>query len=326
MRVAVTGASGFVGAAAAVALDEAGHEVVGYGRRVRPPALPASVGYRQWDLTCGRLPAPGPADVVLHCAAAVDDWAPLAEQRRVTVRGTAVALATWPGARFVHVSSASVYPAWRSGVVHESDGPARRFVGPYPRAKAEAEAVVRAAAAAGRRTLVLRPHAVHGPADPTLMPRLRDAVRGSRDGAAGFIVLPGPARTWVHLTSVDLLAHVCVVACESREVGVVNVANSRPVRLGDAVDAAFSAGGGTAPRRVHLARPVARALGTLVEAWARAAARPTPPPVTRYAVSHLAVSRVLDLGRLRDVLGVEPLPTDLSGLAPHRTEPGGRTR
>ncbi len=318
MRVAVTGASGFVGSAAAQALDAAGHEVVGFGRRARPSTLPVSVGYRRWDLASGPLESADPVDVVLHCAAAVDDWAPLREQRVATVSGTAAALASWPHARFVHISSASVYPAWRHGVVREDDGPATSFVGPYPRAKAEAEAVVDAASRTGRRALVLRPHAVHGPGDPTLLPRLQQAVRGRRDGRRGVLVLPGSARTWVHLTSVELLADVCRVACESDAVGVVNVADAAPVRLGEAVDAVLSPADGQPPLRVHLPRTASRVLAATLEGGARLVGSPTPPPVTRYVVSHLAVSRVLDLGRLRDRLGVEPPPTDLSRLAPHR--------
>ena len=103
---------------------------------------------------------------MVHCAAAVDDWAPLAEQRPATVAGTVAALATWPAARFVHVSSASVYPPYRRGVVREHDGPDDGLSAPYARAKAEAEGVVAGAATAGRDALVLRPHAVYGPRRP----------------------------------------------------------------------------------------------------------------------------------------------------------------
>jgi nucleoside-diphosphate-sugar epimerase len=319
MRVAVTGASGFVGGAACAALVAAGHQVTGYGRRPRPSTLVDEVEYRSWDLTAGDLASPGPADVVLHCAAAVDDWAPVEQQRRVTVDGTRAALSTWPNARFVHLSSASVYPAWGDGLVTEADGPARHFVGPYARAKAEAEHVVSSAAAGGRRTLVLRPHAVYGAGDPTLLPRLTAAVRGRGSRRGGVLVLPGSRRTAVHLTSVALLADVCRVACESDLHGTVNVADAAPVPLGAAVDAALRAALGTAPRRVHLGRGASRVLATLLEGGARTARRADPPVLTRYVVSHLAVSRVLDLSRLRDELGVVPPPTDLSVL--HRDSP-----
>ncbi len=314
MRVAVTGASGFVGAAACTALLRAGHEVVGYGRRPRPDHLASAVDYRSWDLADGALAGPPHIAAVVHCAATVDDWAPLALQRPVTVEGTRTVLATWPDARFVHVSSASVYPPWRRGRVSEAAGPAGTWAGPYARAKCEAEDVVAAAAAAGRDTVVLRPHAVYGPGDPTLLPRILAAAREVR--GRRVLVVPGSAGTQVHLTSVDLLARVCAVAVLSSVTGPVNVADAEPLPLAQALDQVFRAAKGAAPRRFHLPFPVAYGLASLLEGAARGRRASEPPPLTRYALSHVGVSRVLDLRRLRTELGVEPGPTDLRVLRP----------
>lgn len=314
MRVAVTGASGFVGAAACAALRRGGHEVVGFGRRRRPEALHPGVDYRRWDLTGGPLVGAPDVGAVVHCAAAVDDWAPLDVQRRVTVGGTRAALATWPHARFVHVSTASVYPPWRRGTVREQDGPAGHQAGPYARAKAEAEDVVGREARSGRETVVLRPHAVYGPGDPTLLPRLLAAVREVH--GRQVLVVPGWSTTRVHLTSVELLALVCARAVRSPVRGPVNVADAAPLRLDEALDQAFRAATGSAPQRVHLPFAVALAAGTALEVAARARGADHPPPLTRYAVSHVAVSRELDLTRLRRDLRVDPPPTDLGVLCP----------
>ena len=309
MKVVVTGASGFVGSAAAAALAGAGWQVTGTGRRVRPPVLDERVDYHRWDVTDGPAAAPPvAADVVLHCACAVDDWQPYRQQAVVTVGGTAAALAAWPDARLVQMSSASVYPAWRRGTVAEADGPACRWVGGYPRAKSAAEAVVARAGRAGRSTLILRPHAVYGPGDPTLLPRLVAAVR------AGGLVVPGSAHTLMHLTSVRTLAAACVAACGSDVQGVVNVADARPLPLGVALDAALTAVLGCPPRRRHLPLAAARPLGAVLEALARITGRADPPVLTRYLVSQLAVSRVLDLTRLRHDLGVDPPETDFAVL------------
>ena len=159
---------------------------------------------------------------------------------------------------------------------------------------------------------MLRPHAVYGPGDPTLLPRLLDAVRVV--GGRRVLVVPGWADTRVHLTSVELLARVCVRAVRSPVQGVVNVADAAPVRLDAALDQAFRAATGQVPQRVHLPFPVALGLGSVLELAARARRAPEAPPLTRYVVSHLGVSRGLDLTRLRAELGIDPPPTDLRVL------------
>jgi hypothetical protein len=130
------------------------------------------------------------------------------------------------------------------------------------------------------------------------------------------LVVPGWSTTRIHLTSVELLARVCAVAVRSSVGGVVNVADAAPLPLAAALDQAFRAATGEAPARVHLPFPVALGLGSALEAVARARGATEPPLLTRYVVSHLAVSRELDLTRLRRDLGVDPSPTDLRVLRP----------
>jgi hypothetical protein len=118
----------------------------------------------------------------------------------------------------------------------------------------------------------------------------------------------------VHLTSVRTLASVCVGACDGDLRGVVNVADARPLPLGVALDAALTAALGRAPRRHHLPLAAARPLGCVLELAARLGRRTHPPVLTRYLVSQLAVSRELDLTRLRSHLGIDPPETDLAVL------------
>ncbi|WP_020142693.1 NAD(P)-dependent oxidoreductase [Terracoccus sp. 273MFTsu3.1] len=304
MRVAVSGASGFVGAAVVDRLLDRGHEVLALSRR--PVQARPGLVHRAWDLTTGVLPDPSPVDVVVHAAAHVDEWAPREVHDAVTVGGTRAVLATWPRARVVLVSSCSVYPLRApagSGHVFTEDVPVTtRHLSSYSRAKAEQERLVLGRAG----SVVLRPHAVHGPGDPTLLPRLERARRHGR------LLCPGGADTLVHLTDVRLVAEAAVASSEFEcDTTVLNIADAHALPL-SVVAAGVAAANGWPERPLFTGAGIAWAAALALEATARLTRASTPPLLTAYAVSHLAVSRVFDTTRLRQRLGVEPGPTDLS--------------
>ncbi|GIG07395.1 NAD-dependent epimerase [Catellatospora coxensis] len=304
----MTGASGFVGGAVCRALSAAGHEVVGFGRRPTPaPGHVGAAAYRRWDLTGGPLADAPDADAVVHCAGTVSDWGPRREFFAVNVDGTRHALATWPDARFVHVSTVSVYDPRRPTVMAtENEAPAGRYLNAYGQSKAEAERVV---LAADRSAIVLRPHAVYGPGDTTLLPRVLAAVRGRRLPAVG------DGRQPISLTSIGNVVQACTLAaCGPVDRGVFNVTDAAPVVLDDALRAILAARGVHA-RPVYLPLAAVWPVATVVEALYRLARSPRPPRLTRYAISHLAVERTLDITAARAVLGYRPESTSFTGAA-----------
>jgi nucleoside-diphosphate-sugar epimerase len=168
-RIVVTGASGFVGRAAARAARDAGHEVIALGRREGVDLGPG-VTYHARDLGQGGDLAPllQGADAVIHAAGAMagDD----AAHARDTLAPTQAVLAALPeGARLVLVSSLSVYgyAALPTGVMlneltpREIDGAKRDA---YTRAKlAQERMAVAAARARGLDLWLIRPGAIYGP-------------------------------------------------------------------------------------------------------------------------------------------------------------------
>src|ERR1700730_9704947 len=179
MLIAVTGATGFVGGRLVESLARGGHHVLAFGRRPREAFRYAELAeYPQWDIAQGPRPALAlrPIDAVVHCAGTVTDWGPTAEFDAVNTRGTEAVLASFKAeARFVHLSTSSVYDHRRpAGPIDETAAYARRPLNAYVRTKIAAEhAVLRS----GRQAIILRPHAIYGPGESKLLPRLLAARR-----------------------------------------------------------------------------------------------------------------------------------------------------
>ncbi len=300
MRIAVTGASGFIGGAVATALADADHEVVGFGRRADGWSHPAA-GYRLWDVTSGPLRGDRDFDAVVHAAALADDWAPIAEALRVNRDGTRNVVRSFPGARLVHLSTSSVYDAFTPAIeASESVPPARRFLSSYSASKTVAELEL-----AGVDAAILRPHAVYGPGDTTLLPRLLAAVRRGR------LVLPEGAEVRHSLTHIDNLVLAVRRALDpSSPAGTYNIADDTPVLL-SVVLREFLERRGVPARLVSVPYRTAFALAAALERTARVSRR--RPRLTRYAVSQLGLERTLDLTAAREKLDYRPAPTNLVG-------------
>jgi len=310
MRIAVTGVTGFVGGAVAQALAADGHEVLGLGRAGESGSWGGD--YATWDLASG-LPGPHAlrdCDAVVHAAARVSPWGGDGPFVAATVHGTARLIdAIAPDARLVVIGSASVYdPRVVQTNARERDAPVPpgRYLNAYARAKAAQEGVVRA-----RRpdAVILRPRAVWGPGDRTLLPRVMARAR------AGVLPLPGGGRRPASMTFVDSLVQAVIGALAHRDVaGPVNVADATPLvpaaLLEELFDRLYRP-----IRIVAVPSPTADAAAAVVEAAWRVLPVRAEPPITRYAVAALARPLTLDLTRLHDELEVVPDAAVDLGLA-----------
>lgn len=293
MRIAVTGAAGFVGGAICRAATRAGHEVYGFTRHT-------------WDLITGPLPDPPPVDAVVHAGAKVTDWGPAAPIWQTNVDGTEHVMRTFPHARMVYISTASVYnPFAPTANAAESEAPVTRYLTPYAASKAAAERLL----ADHPDTIILRPHAVYGPGDPTLLPRVLDAIR------AKTLFIVGDGQTLHTLTSIDNLVTATLLACDPESPpGTYNIGDAAPIAVESALRALLTERG----LKVRIAHLPIRPLWTiapLVERLYRSAHSRKPPRLTRYAISHLAMERTLDLTAARERLGFRPAPTSFHGAA-----------
>ncbi|MCS5715208.1 NAD-dependent epimerase/dehydratase family protein [Herbiconiux sp. CPCC 205716] len=312
VRVLVTGASGFVGGALLARLGgDAGFEAIGVGRR--PSGGVA--GYRVLDLAdAGAAPAldalPAP-DVIVHAAARSSPWGSRAEFERENVDLTRTVLAYAARLpvppRVVLVSSASVLTRAADQLDVPSDAAAHPpFVSRYAATKAAAERLVHDYRG---EWVVLRPRAVFGPGDGTLLPRVLGAAAAGR---LPEFAAPEPVRS--DLVHIDTLVEYLVrAATRPAAVGrTLVVTGGEAVELQAVVRRMIAAAGLPAPRR-RVSRRVALAVAGAVELAWRVTRRGWEPPITRYSVSVYAFSTTFDDSATRAVLG-EPIVSTAEGL------------
>ena len=185
MRVAVTGAAGYIGSRLAERLRRAGHDVLALDREA--PAAAGNGRFVQCDLcdTAAYAGVLAGVDLLCHLAAAKGDWGISdAEFRRDNVTATEALLdsAHRAGIRnWIFYSTVSVLGP--SEVALDELAP-RRPANPYGATKAECESLLEryAREEAGARVLMLRPSVVFGPENPwnTNIFRLIEAIQRGR--------------------------------------------------------------------------------------------------------------------------------------------------
>lgn len=318
MRILVTGATGFLGAAVSRRLRSAGHEVLTTGRnRDRGRQLEAAGhSFEPADLCDPRAVRAlcEQKDAVVHCAALSSPWGPRHAFLRANVEATEVLLASCRDAmvqRFVHISTPSIYMGAGDRELVGEDDPLPRPINSYAATKLEAEQRVRSAHAAGLPSLILRPRAIFGPGDTTIFPRLIRALE------SGLLPILGDGMNRVDLTYIDnvVLAVERALSAPASALGqAYNITNGEPVvlwtliaRLCDALQLARPRG--------HLPRPAALALGSALEHFHRVLRPDVEPRLTRYTVEVLSRTMTLDIGRARRQLGYAPAVSMDEGMA-----------
>ncbi|HLA62861.1 MAG TPA: NAD-dependent epimerase/dehydratase family protein [Rhodothermales bacterium] len=318
MRILVTGATGFLGGHAARLLLKRGHDVVGTGRDAAAGAALERDGipFVQGALadTEALARATEGCEAVVHSAALSSPWGRAIDFHRANVEGTRYVLAAARAAgarRFVHVSTPSIYFTGKDRLDIPEDTPLpAHYPSHYPTTKREAEGVVRTEAGP-LEAVLLRPRALFGPGDGTILPRLLAAHR------TGRLRIVGDGQNVVDLTYIDNAALACALAVEAPAADVnghaFNVTNGEPVRLWDFVSRVLTALGMEPPTK-HVPYRVAYAAAAALEAVARLRPGRPAPTLTRYSVALLALSQTLDLTAARERLGYTPAVSLDDGL------------
>jgi nucleoside-diphosphate-sugar epimerase len=307
VRIAVTGATGFLGGAIVREAVARGHDVVALHRDADRQGAGNLVwrGFDEW------LRAEEGVDVVVHAAAlrhrhGVSPADYLRVNRDLT--GRVVVRAAGSGAHLVHLSSIGVY-GWPPPERLPID---ETFpfdpVGPYGASKVDSERIV---TGGGAGWTIIQPSITYGPGDTNgMVDKMIRMIQRS------LFVLPGLARTRVQLVYIDDLARLCVDAAEKRPMGERFICTYRdPIRVRDLVlGIARATGGHVAPFGPPAAwlRVAARGVGALESLGVF---RGAEPPLTRDKLAMISVDRAYCIDKMRALLDDEPQVGYEDGLA-----------
>ncbi len=315
MRVLITGATGFLGRELVQRFIGEGHAVRGLGRQAAAcEELRASgVEVVRGDLrddACLRQACAG-IECVVHAGAQSSPWGAqrLFRAHNVDATRTLIAACRAQGVRrLVYISSPSVTFTGRDQRhIDESAPLASRFLCHYSWSKAEAERLVRAAHAAALETVILRPKALFGPRDTSLLPRL---VRAAR---AGRLYQFGDGRNQVDLTYIDNAVEAIRLALSAPHAAgqTYFITNDEHPHIWDLLR--------TILRELKIdcelrPMPLSRALriARVLELWGGLTGR--EPALTRYTVSILARNQTYNIAAARRDLGYVPRVSLAQGI------------
>jgi nucleoside-diphosphate-sugar epimerase len=303
MRVLVTGATGFLGAAVVRDLLARGLGVRAMGRNLpRLAALPETAEKCPGDLDDPEAlrSLVHDCDAIVHIAALSAPWGPRRAFWQTNVLGTRNLLAACRSVgvqRLIHISSPSVIFTGRDlHLATEAVPYARHPLCAYAWSKQHAEQSVRESPL---EWLILRPKAIFGPGDTSLLPRIVLAAR------AGRLPVIGTGNNAIDLTYVDNVAEAVALALQSTAVRrLYHVTNDEHVPLWPLIRRVLERLGVPPPRwRVPLA--LAMLVGRLSEG--RAYLLGGEPRLTRYTAALLGTTQTYDISALRRELGYRPL-------------------
>lgn len=308
--VLITGATGFIGGHVVAALRHSAH-ILAVGRDLTKGKNLAGdgVSFYAWDLS-QPPPASMPAtDYVVHIAGLAVPWAPPAEYHRHNVIATEnlVRFAEQCSARrIVFVSTSSVYATLQHRYEIPETFIPEKFLSPYAQTKLLAEGVVLKSRVP---SVILRPRAVIGPGDTTVLPRLIAAHQSGRLRR----MCNNPVIT--DTTSVHNLVYAIEKALTAHEHAcgeVYNITDGCPVDLFVMLNQVFDQLG-ERPVSKSIPMGLAVSLARAGEVWAMLTGR--EPALSRYTLSLLGASLTLNIEKARKMLNFNPQGSTKQALA-----------
>jgi nucleoside-diphosphate-sugar epimerase len=233
----------------------------------------------------------------------VDDGAGYREAWRTNVLGTKHVLDAFPDARFLYVSSASVYdPQNREFLITEESSAGTHLQNAYSRTKYEAERLVLESSRPSG-ALIMRPHVIYGPGDRKIIPRLLRAHRFGR-----FLVL-GNGTNHISVTHIDNLSDALLLAATATfpvVPQVVNIVDAEPVRI-ETLLAHVKSVHGISVKNLYIGTVLPYIAGLALEAVHAILRSKNPPFISRYLTHQMTSDHDISSEKARRLIGYAPI-------------------
>ena len=318
MRIVVTGATGSLGTALMYRLRDQNHSLLGLGLSEAKLKSLSDEGFEMKRCDIGDLATlteyVADCDVVIHCAAFA---APFGSKKRffqTNVQGTKnvfEAVKNSSVSRVIAISSASIFDGMKHDLPHADDtpGPKYRPKHHYGASKYDAELVC--LSQPGDKWIGLRPRAVFGKGDQTLIPRLKRLIGKSHYKTIG---------KGEHLIDVTCLSNFIDAVClainaPNDSLGkFYNISNGDPRTFNSIMKTYTSKYPSSFKQRkipyfpVYLLANLNNLIANLVpgKKW--------EPRITPYGLRQVTTSLVLDISGAKEGLGWTPKKTFEQGM------------
>ncbi len=316
-RVLVTGGGGFLGKTIVKKLVQKKYEVTSLSRGHYFELENMGVKQIQGDLTDEQavFKAVKEIDVVYHVAAKAGAWGAFEEYYKVNVTGTQnVIEACFKNhvKQLIYTSSPSVvFDQFDKINIDENTPYSKKYLTAYPETKAMAEKLVRKAALKGLNTIIIRPHAIWGPGDNHLFPRIiKKANRLKRIGREECLL----DTLYVdNAADVHILASNRLLEDPSLSGNVYFVSQDEPIKIWDMIDALLDVAD-LPPVKGQISANVAFKIGSFFEFIYRFLRIKKEPPLTRFMVTELSTHHYFNISKVKEELGYSPKISTREGL------------
>lgn len=316
MRVLVTGATGFLGKQLTLRLHQLGWDVLATGRNLtegeRFKDQGISFAYADLENENTIVSLCKGREIIFHCGAFSSPWGPYETFYQSNVLGTKHVIRGCQKhgvGRLVYVSTPSIYFNYRNRLlISEQDPLPLKKVNAYATTKWIAEQEIDLAYQEGLSVVTIRPRALFGPGDRTILPRLLQANK------AGALPLIKNGKVLLDVTYVENVVDALLL-CATSGVHTLgkkyNITNDDPVYIGDFLNQLLDRL--EEPKHFKsMSYITAYTVATLMEFAAVISKK--EPVLTRYTVGLLGKNQTLDIGAAKNELNYVPRVNIAEGI------------